>query len=152
LPVVVGDGHAEADGAVCDGPADAAQADDPEGGAVQVAAEQERWRPWPRFPGADPSFSLADPADGGEQQRPCQVGGGVGEDVGGVGDDHPAAVHAGMSMLWNPTAWLATIRRAGPAASSSSESTTSASVVSSAPLPAAESSRAARDIGTSLSC
>ena len=90
MSVVVSDRHAEADAAVSDCPADAAEADDPECGAAQSTAEQKRRCPPPRFPGADPPFSLTDPAGGGEQQGPCQVGGGVGENVRGVGDDHPA--------------------------------------------------------------
>ena len=48
----------------------------------------------------------------------------------------PASVHAGTSMLSNPTAWFATIFSCGPAASRNSASTFSVSIVTIASRPA----------------
>src|SRR5207302_1448807 len=89
--VVIEDAHAEAETAASDRAADPAEADHAEGLAVDVGAPQEV--PFPRLPlsGARIGVGLDDPAGGGHQQREGEIGGGLGEDVGRVGDDDAAS-------------------------------------------------------------
>ena len=86
----VGDLHAEGAAAGGDARADPAEADDPEPAAAQVVADHEVEAPGPGSPGADQPLPLAQPAAGGEDQGEGEVGGGVVEDAGRVGDDDPA--------------------------------------------------------------
>ena len=83
-------GHADAKrrGARGDGAADPAEADDPELLAAQLGAEHEIERPG--LPASAPHQAVAfgDTAHDAENQRPGEIGGGLGEHVGRVGDDH----------------------------------------------------------------
>jgi hypothetical protein len=81
--------HAEAGRAPGDRPADPAQPEHPERLAVDLPAEEELRPPDPRPRRPEEPVALGDPPGGGQQQRPGQVGGGLGDHVGGVGGQHP---------------------------------------------------------------
>jgi hypothetical protein len=85
----VEDRHAEPGGPPGHRLADAAQADHPQGLAVDLEAEEELRPPDPRLLGPQVPVPLGDPPGRGQQQRPGQVGGGLGDHVGGVGGQHP---------------------------------------------------------------
>ena len=90
----------------------------PEGGAVNVLAQQDLRAPG--FPLILPGIAvgLDHPSGRGEQQGEGQIGRGFGQHVRGVADhDAPAGVASPMSMLSKPTARLLTTFRFGAAAS-----------------------------------
>ena len=75
--------------------ADPAEAQDPEGLAVDVQAPQEVPLPGLPLAGAGVMVGLHDPAGGRHQQRPREIRGRLGEDVGRVGDHDPAPTGGG---------------------------------------------------------
>ncbi len=85
--------HAEAETAAPgDGRADPAEAEDAEFLAMHVGAELRGVDGALPVPGLDPSVQLGDPSRGTDQQGEAEVGGGLGEDVGRVGESDAAAV------------------------------------------------------------
>ena len=88
---MVEDAHVESRGAPRDGAADPSEAQDAERLAVHVGAPEEI--PLPALPlaRAREVVGLDDAPGGRHQERPREVGGGLGEDVGRVGHDDAAA-------------------------------------------------------------
>ena len=85
--ILVQHAHAEAERPPRHRAADAAEADDPEGLAVHVAAEQDHVLPL-REPALAHVLVALDHAPGrGHEERPREVCRGLGEDVRGIGDD-----------------------------------------------------------------
>lgn len=85
--------HAEAETAAPgDGRADPAEAEDAEFLAMHVGAELRGVDGALPVPGLDPGVQLGDPSRGADQQGEAEVGGGLGEDVGRVGESDAAAV------------------------------------------------------------
>ena len=86
--VVVDDAHSEAARPPRHAAPDPAETDDAERRAADVVAEQHVDRPAAEGAAADEVVSLQHPAAGCHQEREGEVGRGVVEDTGGVGDHH----------------------------------------------------------------
>ena len=84
----VDDAHAEAERAARQRAADPAVADDAERLAREPQADQLVERPSGPRAGADQALALAEPARAGQEQRERQLRGGLGQDIGRVGDAH----------------------------------------------------------------
>ena len=89
--------HPEPGGPPGHRPPDPAEPDHPEGLAVDLEPEEELRPPDPGPPGPQEPVPVGDPPGRGQQQRPGQVGGGLGDHVGGVGGQH-APGRAGVQV------------------------------------------------------
>ena len=89
-------GHAERRRPGRNGAPDPATADDAELFAAQLRAEHEVDRPALPRAAPDQPLSFADPPRRGQDQRPGQLRGGLGEHVRRIGDDHAA-----LRRRWN---------------------------------------------------
>ena len=90
LDVVVQDRHPEPLGTPRHGLADPPEADDPERRSVDVRTQQQQRTPRPPLAVADVSIALRQPTCGRHQQRPGEIGGGLGQDARRVADRDPA--------------------------------------------------------------
>jgi hypothetical protein len=92
VPFPVGIDHVEPEAA---GPqthrrSDPPRPHDPQGFPAQIAAQEKHRSPGAEAPPAQEPLRLREPAGGGEQERPGEVGDGVGQDPGRVADrDRP---------------------------------------------------------------
>ena len=84
--VVVDDAHAERPGATSHAAPDATETHDAQRGATDVVPEQHVDRPAGKGAAADETVGLEQPAAGRHQQGEGEIGGGVVEDSGRVGD------------------------------------------------------------------
>ncbi len=84
--VPVDDVEIETAGAFGHGLADAPEADEPEGGARDIGSEHLHGIPAGPLLGAHEAFALAQASGGGEEQGERDIGGGLGENSGGIGD------------------------------------------------------------------
>jgi hypothetical protein len=85
--IVVEHAHGEALGAPGDGPADPAEPENAERLSVDVATQEQHQAPLRELAGPREGVRLGDPAGGRQEEGPGEVGRGLGQDPGGVGDD-----------------------------------------------------------------
>ena len=88
--ILVEDPHPEALGPPGHRAADPAEADHAQGLAVHVAAQQQHVLPMLEAAVTQVAVGLDHAAGGGHQERPREIGGGIGQHVGGIGDHDPA--------------------------------------------------------------
>jgi hypothetical protein len=88
--VLVENAHVEAERPPGYSAADAAEADDAECLAMDVAPKEDHVLPLSELALADVAIRLDDAAGGGHEERPGEVSRGLGEDVGSIRDDDPA--------------------------------------------------------------
>lgn len=88
--VGIEDVHGETASAAGDGLSDAAHAEDAESAVVDVLADKEVDEPFAPFAGVNEGVALDDTAGRGHEEGEGEVGGGFGEDVGGIGDEDAA--------------------------------------------------------------
>ena len=90
-PRGVQDRHPETGRPPGDRLADPPEADDAQGRAVDVGAEEQVRAPGPPLAGADKAVALGDPPSGGEHQGPGQIGRRLGQRARRVADRDPAS-------------------------------------------------------------
>ena len=88
--VGIEDVHGKPSAAAGDGLSDAAHAEDAESAVVDVLADKEVDEPFAPFAGVNEGVALDDTAGRGHEEGEGEVGGGFGEDVGGIGDEDAA--------------------------------------------------------------
>ena len=78
-----------------DGRADAPEADDADGGAVDVGAKHDLGSPGAPVAGADVAVALGDTTGSGEEEAEGEVGAGLGEDARRARDENETAAGGG---------------------------------------------------------